>query len=49
MDGVARNRMGALGRAEIGRRSDDDALNDELNREIGRDIMWYSKVCIGVL
>lgn len=31
--------MGALGRAEMGRRSDPDALNDELNREIGRDIV----------
>ena len=39
MDGVARNRIGALGRAETGRRRDDDALNDELNREIGRDII----------
>ena len=49
MDGVARNRIGALGIAEIGRRRDDDALNDELNREIGRDLMLYRKVCIGVL
>jgi hypothetical protein len=39
VDGVARNRMGALGRAEMGRRSEDDALKDELNREIGRDIV----------
>jgi hypothetical protein len=39
VDGVARNRMGALGRAEMGRRSDDDARSDELNREIGRDII----------
>jgi hypothetical protein len=37
--------MGALGRAEIGRRSDDDARNDELNRAIGRDIVvQYSSV-----
>lgn len=31
--------MGARGSAEIGRLSDDDALNDELNRDIGRDIV----------
>jgi hypothetical protein len=38
---VAKNRTGARGSAEIGRLRDDDARSDELNREIGRDIVLY--------